>query len=114
MTARMMNMVMAIAVLLLGPPGTTGCGGGTGEPGNTQQPVIGDPYQSACLDTFDGESDGTVEVLVEEFDYKNPVDCYCTQQAAILVAGVPPGSYTLKIYDNDRQRLLVEEPVTVP
>lgn len=57
--------------------------------------------------------EGNDLVLVEEFDYDNPFDCYCNQEAAILISGVAPGTYGLKIFDNDRTRLLVEDTLVI-
>ncbi len=58
--------------------------------------------------------EGSNLILVETFDYDNPFDCYCTQRADILIAGLSSGTYQLQIYNNDRIRLLIEETVVIP
>ncbi len=57
--------------------------------------------------------EGSTLIVVETFDHDNPVDCYCTQRADILIADLAAGTYQLQIRDKEDNRLLIEERVTL-
>ena len=74
-------------------------------------------HEILCIDVGLLGAELTVEgntlVLIEDLDHDNPVDCYCSHTANILIAGLAPGNWTLQIYDDDRDTLLVDETIVV-
>ena len=87
------------------------------DPDHPGQYLIRAVHQVLCIDVAilgaELEGQGSDLVLTETFDYDNPVDCYCNYRADILIAGLMPGAYLLKIYDNNHISLLVDQSVVV-
>ncbi len=87
------------------------------DPDNPGHYLVRAVHHVSCIDVAilgaEFESHGDELVLTETFDYDNPVDCYCNYQADIVLAGLLPGTYELKIYDNDQSHLLMDQGLVI-